>query len=96
MASVGWNEMFSHPNRISMQNDGKSIEEEDEQLTRLRSFQPVEKHVSNHMTDKLMGTSSSAVQTSDAKPNEKPWQQSKESVASIFVFISSSVDEYMM
>ena len=96
VASVGLNEIFSHPNRTSMQNDGKSMEEEDEKLTRLRSFQPVEKQVSNHMIDKMMGTSSSEVQTSDVKLNEKPWQKSKEFVASIFVFISSSVDEYMM
>ena len=86
VASVGCNEICSHPDRISMQNDGKWMKGEDKKLTLLHSLQHVEKKVSNHMTDKMMETSSSAVQISDAKLNEKPWQKSKESVASIFVF----------
>ena len=85
VASVGCNEICSHPDRISMQNDGKWMKGEIKKLTLLHSLQLVEKEVSNHMTDKMMETSSSAVQTSDVKLNEKPWQKSKESVASIFV-----------
>ena len=83
VASVGLNEIFNHPHRTSMQNDGKSMEKENKKLTRLRSFQPVEKQASNYLIEKMTGTSSSEMQTSDVKLKDKPWRKSKEFVASI-------------
>ena len=71
VAGVGLNEIFSHPSRISVQNDGKSIAAEDKTCTRLSSFQPVEKQTSNYMSDKMIGTSSSEIQTSQVKLKEQ-------------------------
>ena len=81
VAGVGLNETFSRPSRISVQNDGKSIAAEDEKCTRLSSFQPVEKQTSNYMSDKMIGTSSSEIQTSHVKLKEQTWRKSKEFVA---------------
>ena len=83
-AIVGSNEIFIHPHHTSMQNDGKSMEKENKKLTRLRSFQPVEKQASNYFIEKTTGMSSSEMQTSDVKPKDKPWRRSKEFVTSIY------------
>ena len=83
-ASVGSNEIFIHPHHTSMQNDGKSMEEEDEKPTHLRSFQPVEKQATNYLIKKMTGTSSSEMQTSDVKPKDQPWRKIKEFIASIY------------
>ena len=83
-ASVGLNEIFIHSHHTSMQNDGKSMEKENKKLTRLRSFQPVEKQASNYFIEKTTGMSSSEMQTSDVKPKDKPWRRSKEFVTSIY------------
>ena len=86
IADVGLNEIFSHPSRISVQNDGKSIAAEDKTCTRLSSFQPVEKQTSNYMSDKMFGTSSSEIQTSHVKPKEQTWGKIKEFVRFCFLF----------
>ena len=86
VAGVGLNEIFSHPSRISVQNDGKWIAAEDETCTRLSSFQPVEEQTSNYMSDKMIGTSSSEIQTSHVKLKEQTWRKSKEFVAFVFLF----------
>ena len=83
-ASVGLNDSFIHSHDTSMQNDGKSMEKENKKLTRLRSFQPVEKQASNYFIEKTTAMSSSEMQTSDVKPKDKPWPRSKEFVKSIY------------
>ena len=83
MADVGSTDIYSHAQHTSMENDEKSMEEEDEKLKCLRSFQPVEKQASNYRIERMRETSSSEMQTSDVKLKEKLWRKSKKSVACI-------------
>ena len=83
-ASVGWNDSFIHSRHTSMQNDGESMEKGNKKLSRLHSFQPVEKQASNYFIENTTAMSSSEMQTSDVKPKDKPWPRSKEFVKSIY------------
>ena len=83
-ASVGSNEIFIHPHHTSKQSDGKSMEEEDEKPTHLRSFQPVETQASNYFIEKTTAMSSFEMETSDVKPKDKPWPRSQEFVKSFY------------
>ena len=69
-AGVGLNETLSHPRNVSVQNDAKSIAEEDGKCTRFSFFQPVEKKTTYHVIDNMIGTSLSEMQTSHVEPKE--------------------------
>ena len=83
-ANVGLNDSIIHSHHTSMQNEGKTMEKDNKKLTRVRSFQPVQKQASDYFVEKTTAMSSSEMQTSDVKPKDKPWPRSQEFVQSIY------------